>query len=73
MVDICHGLGEHFQLMVWDQDAIDWPRFMKGVICTWMPQIQSFHHYNEGMQLSPKRWARGLIQKLREAIHEKWI
>ncbi len=73
MVDISHGLGDHFQLMAWDQDAIGWWRFMEEMICTWMHWIQSLHHYREGTHLSPKRWARSLIVKLLEATHGQWI
>ncbi len=36
MVEICQGLGDPFQQMAQDQDAIGWRRFMKGMIYTQM-------------------------------------
>jgi hypothetical protein len=73
MVEICHGLGDHFQKMVRDQDAIGWRRFMEGMICKYMHEIQSLYHFREGTLLSPKQWAQGLILKLLEATHGQWI
>jgi hypothetical protein len=69
MVNICHGLGDHFQQMAWDQDAISWRRFMEGMICTCMHRIQSLYHFREGTRLPPKCWTQGLILKLLEVIH----
>jgi hypothetical protein len=41
MVDICQGISDQYQQMVQDQDAIGQRRFMEGMICTHMRQIQS--------------------------------
>jgi hypothetical protein len=73
MVDICHGLGDNFQKMARDQDAIGWRRFMEGVICRCMCGIQSLYHLREVTHLSLKQWAQGLILKLLEATHGQWI
>jgi hypothetical protein len=73
MVEICHGLGDHFQKMAQDQEAIGWWRFMEGMICKCMREIQSLYHFREGTFLSPERWAQGLILKLLEATHGQWI
>jgi hypothetical protein len=73
MVDICQGLGEDFQKMVWEQDAIGWQQFMKGMISRRMRGIQSLHHLREVTHLSPKQWAQGLILKLLEATHGQWM
>jgi hypothetical protein len=73
MEDICTGLGDDFQRMAWDQDAIGWRRFMEGMICTRMRQIQSQFHYREGTRINPGRWAKGLILKLLEATHGQWL
>jgi hypothetical protein len=69
MVEICTGLGENYQQMVWDQDAIGWRRFMEGMVCSCMRRIQSLYHFQEGMGIAPKRWAQGLILKLLKATH----
>jgi hypothetical protein len=73
MVDICQGLGEDFQKMARDQDAIGWRRFMEGMICKRMRGNQSLYHFREGTLLSPEQWAQGLILKLLEATHGQWI
>jgi hypothetical protein len=73
MVDICQGLGEDFQKMAWEQDAIGWRQFMEGMISRRMHGIQSLYHLREGTHLSPKQWAQGLILKLLEATHGQWI
>jgi hypothetical protein len=73
MVDFCHGLGDHYQQMAQDQDTIGWWRFMEGMICIRMCRIESLYHFREGMHLSPKSWAQGLILKLLEATHGQWI
>ena len=73
MEDICTGLGDDFQRMAQDQDAIGWRRFMEGMICTHMRRIQSQYHYREGTRVNPKRWAKGLILKLLEVTHGQWL
>ncbi len=73
MVDICHGLGDHFQQMAQEQDAIGWRQFMEGMICTRMHSIQSLHHFTEGTQMNPECWAIGLILRLLEMAHGQWI
>jgi hypothetical protein len=73
MVDICQGLGEDFQKMAWEQDAIGWLQFMEGMISRRMRGIQSLYHLREGTHLSPKQWAQGLILKLLKATHGQWI
>jgi hypothetical protein len=73
MIDICTGLGDDFQRMARDQDAIGWRRFMEGMICTRMREIQSHFHYREGTRTNPGRWAKGLILKLLEATHGQWL
>jgi hypothetical protein len=73
MVNICHGLGDNFQKMARDQDAIGWRQFMEGMICKCMRGIQSLYYYGEGTCLYPEQWAQGLIMKLLEATHGQWI
>ena len=73
MVEICAGLDTTYQQMALDQDAIGWRRFMEGMVCTRMRDIQQLYHLQEGTRCTPERWARGLIQKLLEATHGQWI
>jgi hypothetical protein len=56
MVEICHGLGDQFQQMAWDQDAIGWGRFIEGMICTCRHMIQSLYHFKVGTCMAPERW-----------------
>jgi hypothetical protein len=73
MIDICQGLGEPFQKMAREQDAIGWRQFMEGMICKSMRWIQGLHHFRQGTRMSPDRWAQGLVLKLLEATHGQWI
>jgi hypothetical protein len=73
MVEICQGLGEIYLQMARDQDVIGWRRFMEGMICTRMREIQRMHHISERTQVISKRWAQGLILKLLETTHGQWL
>ena len=73
MEDICTGLGDDFQRMARDQDAIGWRRFMEGMVCTRMRQIQTQFYFREGTCINPGRWTKGLILKLLEATHGQWL
>jgi hypothetical protein len=73
MTEICYGLGEEYQEMARDQDVIGWRRFMEGMICKRMQEIQRTYHIRKGSRVSLERWAQGLILKLLEAIHGQWI
>jgi hypothetical protein len=73
MTKVCYGLGEEYQEMARDQDAIGWRRFMGGVICKRMQEIQRTYHIHEGLRVSPEQWAQELILKLVEATYRQWI
>ncbi len=73
MTEICNGLGEEYQEMARDQDAIGWTRFMEGMICKRRREIQRMYHIHERTRISPEPWAQGLILKLLEATHGQWI
>jgi hypothetical protein len=73
MMEICYGLGDEYQKMARDQDAIGWRRFMEGMISKRMQEIQWTYHMREGTRVSPEWWAQGLILKLLKATHGQWI
>ena len=73
MAEICHGLGETYQTMAREQDAIGWRQFMEGMISKSMRGIQRLYHDRHGTHMTPDRWAQGLILKLLEATHGQWI
>ena len=73
MVKICTGLEEVYQKMAVDQDAIGWRRFMEGMVCSRMHEIQSLYHFQERTHITPERWTKGLILKLLEATHGQWL
>jgi hypothetical protein len=73
MTEICYGLGNEYQKMERDQDAIGWRRFMEGMISKGMQEIQWTYHIRKGTRVSPERWAQGLILKLLKATHGQWI
>jgi hypothetical protein len=59
MVEICHGLGDHFQKMARDQDAIGWRRFMEGMICKCMREIRVSTTSGKGHFYHPSNGHRG--------------
>jgi hypothetical protein len=69
MTEICYGLGDEYQKMARDQDAIGWRRFMEGMISKRMQEIQWKYHICEGTWVLPEQWAQGLILKLLKATH----
>jgi hypothetical protein len=73
MTEICYGLGDEYQKMARDQDAIGWSHFMEGMISKRMQEIQRTYHIREGTRVSLEQWAQGLILKLLEATHGQWI
>ncbi len=73
MSDICVGLGPRFIQMARDQDVIGWRRFMEDMICKRRRTIQQDNHCRVGTRMSLSRWAQGLILKLLETTHGRWI
>ncbi len=67
------GLDSRISSMAQEQDAIGWRRFMGGMICSRMREIQRDHHHRHGTSMNPKRWTCGLILKLMETTHGQWI
>ncbi len=55
MTEICYGLGEEYQKMARDQDLIGWRRFMEGMICKRMQEIQRMYHIRKGLHVSLER------------------
>jgi hypothetical protein len=73
MTKICSGLGQKFIKMAKEQDAIEWRRFMEGMICRSVRKIRDDFHYQEGTKTNPNWWAQGLILKFLKATHGQWI
>ena len=73
MDTVMHGLDHHYRQMAIDQDCIGWQRFMEGMICKKVRDIQVAHYTVCGPRTSPQRWAVGTIIKLLEAMHVQWL
>ncbi len=74
MGEILKGRGETFQQMAHNQDEIGWRRrFMEGIICTRMREMQQHYRLRLGFGAKPERWAQGLILKLMETTHGQWL
>ncbi len=52
MMEICYGLGDKYQKMARDQDAICWRRFVEGMISKHMQEIQRKYHIRKGTRVS---------------------
>ena len=70
---ICEGLDSRFTSMAQEQDTIGWRRFMEGMICSKIREIQLDYHHRHGTLMNPQRWTCGLILKLMETTHGQWI
>ena len=55
------------------QDLIDWRRFMEGLISKEITGIQKSYLALSIYHLSIERWTTGLITKLLEVTHRKWL
>jgi hypothetical protein len=73
MTDICKGLGPQYMQMARDQDAIGWRRFMEGIICKQIREIQNLYHFQEGTRMPLDQWAQDLILELLVVTHGQWI
>ena len=73
MREICEGLDSRFTSMAQEQDTIGWRRFMEGMICSKIREIQLDYHHRHGTLMNPQRWTCGLILKLMETTHGQWI
>jgi hypothetical protein len=61
MEEICQGRDTCFCQMAADKDIIGWRRFMEGMICTGLREIQSTYTAVNGSNVSPEQWTTGVI------------
>jgi hypothetical protein len=75
MREICemNQYDQRFQQLAISQDAIGWRRFMEGMICREIRQIQQTYAGLQGMRLSGREWGKGLVTKLLEVTHGQWL
>jgi hypothetical protein len=53
--------------MAVNQDVIGWRRFMEGMVCKGIREIQTAYSIVEGSSVTPKQWTTGVVTKLLEA------
>ncbi len=73
MMEICYNMAHHYQLMVADQDEIDWRRFKEGMVCQRIQDIQCVYLTVKGSSISPPQWTKGLVIKFLKATHGQWL
>jgi hypothetical protein len=76
MMEICDelGLDHKYRLMAIDQDKVGWRRFMEGMVCRRMRDIQAEYADSVGSySLLPTMWAQTLVIKLLEMTHGQWM
>ena len=75
MSEICtnHNYDGRYQQMAIAQDSIGWRRFMEGMVCKEIREIQNTHIAWCGSRLSAERWTEELIEKLMEVTHGQWL
>jgi hypothetical protein len=72
MEEICRTMDTRFCRLVADQDIIGWRRFMKGMVCKGLREIQSTYSAVNGSNASLEQWTTGVVTKLLEATHGNW-
>jgi len=55
------------------QDKIGWRRFMEGMICTKLVDLQYLHLKLIGSSKTIKSWVMGVVIKLLEITHRQWV
>ncbi len=79
MEEICRGKDTRFFRMVADQDIIGWRRFMEGMVCKGLWEIQSTYSAVNGLNVFLEQWTTGVITKLKrwnvklEATPGQWL
>jgi hypothetical protein len=75
MEDICidNRYDEQYKTMARVQDTIGWRRFMEGMVCTKMRQIQQSHSSVMGQNNDTERWGKELVIRLMEMMHGQWL
>lgn len=71
--DVCIRKHQRYRSMAKSQDKIRWRRFMEGMVSSEVLKLQSEFVVVQGMGMPMKRWSRGLITKLLEVMHGRWI
>jgi hypothetical protein len=59
--------------MVQDQDDIGWRRFMEGMVCQQLREIQATYTSIKGSRVTLEQWTTGVVIKLLEATHGQWL
>jgi hypothetical protein len=59
--------------MAVDQDVIGWRRFMEGMVCKGIQEIQTSYSIVKESSVTPKQWTTGVVTKLLEATHGQWL
>ena len=72
MEEICRHMDPRFRRMAVDQ-IIGWRRFMEGMICKGIREIQTAYTVVEGSSFTFEQWTMGVVTKLLEATHGQWL
>ncbi len=73
MEEIFWGMDTRFCWMVANQDIIGWRRFMEGMVCKGLREIQSTYSAVNGSNVSPEQWTTGVVIKLLKATLGQWL
>ncbi len=73
MTDICRGKAQRYASMAREQDKIGLCRFMEGMVCKGMRNIQETYTQVKGSNITSTQWTQGLFIKLLEATHSQWL
>jgi hypothetical protein len=73
MEEIFLSMDTRFCQMVANWDIIGWRRFIEGMVCNCLQEIQLTYSAVNGSNVSPVPWTMGVVTKLVEATHGQWL
>jgi hypothetical protein len=59
--------------MAEEQDAVCWRRFIEGMLCCGLRNLQEVYITLEGSNITGEQWVTGVIIKLLEITHGQWL
>jgi hypothetical protein len=75
MEEICieNCYDERYNAIARAQESIGWQRFMEGMVCKEIREIQHMHVSVTGLQCNTERWGRELVTRLLKVTHGQWL
>jgi hypothetical protein len=73
MTKICSGMDHRYRKVAEEQDTISWRRFMEGMICRGLRDLQEIYTTVKASNVTGEQLAIGVIIKLLKTTHGQWL